>query len=119
MKSHLVARFTWLVFENRTNLEPVIMEYYAPYDSEFLIASRNDLGSYKLLEIYSNKYKRVVNEYGTWKNTNGLKKNIPAPIYFKRLDMNQTNFNMINIPTVNFLSLTFVLKELLDYVIPN
>ena len=55
MKSYLVSRFSWLVFENRSGLAPVGMEYYVPYDSQFVIASQNDFGSYKLLDVYSNK----------------------------------------------------------------
>lgn len=81
------------------------MEYLVPIDTDFVIASQNDSESYKLLEVYSIKYKRVVNDYATWNTNTGLSIKTQAPLYFKRLDMNQTTFNMISLAIVNEVSL--------------
>ena len=107
MKSYLVSRFTWLVLENRGGLAPVEMEYYVPYDAQFIIASQNDTGSYKLLDVYSNKYRRVVRDYGMWTDTrvDRLRINSETSILYQRLDMNQTSFNIIKIAIFNTVSL--------------
>lgn len=106
MKSHLISRFTWLVFENRGGLVPIAMEYYVPYDSEFVMASQKDTGSYKLLDVYSNKYRRVVSDYGIWRDTrvDRLRINTQTPILYQRQDMNQTSFNIIKIAILNTVS---------------
>lgn len=94
-KDYLVSEFKWLLFTNRSNLQPEKdREMLTPFNCEFIFAYQEDETNYKLIEKYKVTNTTFTHDYGIWENGYGWRSITNTFFYWRRLNLNGTTLIM-------------------------